>query len=90
MGGQTQTINGSVAPGATYDVSVPMTAPTTPGTYGGEWQMVNGQGVPFVTRVWVQIVVPGSTTSTTPAPPSIEYFIGPQSVTLTGETIVLQ
>jgi hypothetical protein len=49
--------------------------------------MVNGQGVPFGTRVWVQIVVPGSTT---PVPPSIEYFTGPQSATLTGETIILK
>jgi ABC-type amino acid transport substrate-binding protein len=90
MSGQTQNINGSVAPGQTYDVSVNMTAPTTPGNYGGEWQMVNGQGVPFGTRVWVHIVVPGSTTAATPVPPSIEYFTGPQSATLTGETILLK
>ena len=90
MGGQTQTINGSVAPGATYDMSVNMTAPTTPGTYGGEWQMVNGQGIPFGTRVWVRIEVPGSTTAATPVAPSIEYFTGPQSATVTGETIILK
>jgi ABC-type amino acid transport substrate-binding protein len=90
MGGQKQAINGSVAPGQTYDVSVNMTAPTTPGSYGSEWQMVNGQGVPFGTRVWVHIVVPGSTTPATAVPPSIEYFTGPQSATVTGETIILK
>ena len=81
MSGQPQAVNGSVAPGQTYDMSVPMTAPNKPGKHNGQWQLVNGQGVPFGTRVWVEIVVsspPGP--NPTPVPPSIEYFTGPASV----------
>ena len=90
LGGQNQSIGGSVAPGQTYDVSIAMTAPTTPGTYGGQWQMANGQGIAFGTRVWVQIVVPAPAGSQPePIPPSIEYFTGPASVVAQGEVIPL-
>jgi ABC-type amino acid transport substrate-binding protein len=91
MDGETQSIQGSVAPGETYDMSVPMVAPTTPGSYGGLWQMVNGEGVAFGTRVWVQIVVPGPVEPpTAPVAPSIEYFTGPASAVAQGETIILE
>lgn len=84
MGGQNQSIKGSVAAGQTYDMSISMTAPKKPGKYTGQWQMVNGQGVPFGTRVWVQIEVRGSSSgggsNPTAVPPSIEYFNGPSSV----------
>jgi hypothetical protein len=91
MEGETQTIQGSVAPGQTYDMSIPMVAPTTPGSYGGLWQMVNGQGVPFGTRIWVQISVPAPTGQPTqPVAPSIEYFTGPASAVAQGELIILK
>ena len=91
MDGETQSIQGSVAPGETYDISVPMVAPTTPGSYGGVWQMVNGDDVPFGTRIWVQIVVPEPVEPPTEAPvaPSIEYFRGPASAVAQGEIILL-
>jgi hypothetical protein len=90
MDGETQSIQGEVAPGETYDMSVPMVAPTTPGSYGGVWQMLNGDGVPFGTRVWVQIVVPGPVEPPTePVAPSIEYFTGPASAVAQGEVIIL-
>lgn len=92
MGGQTQSIQGTVAPGQNYDMSVPMTAPTTPGTYAGWWQMVNPQNTPFGTRVWVEIVVPAPPQpqpQPTPAAPSIQYFTGPQSAVQVGEVIPL-
>jgi hypothetical protein len=91
MGGQPQSIQGSVAPGQTYDMSVPMVAPTTPGTYAGWWQMTNAQNTPFGTRVWVEIVVPAPPApQPTPAAPSIEYFTGPQSAVQVGEVISLR
>ncbi|HJS18584.1 MAG TPA: transporter substrate-binding domain-containing protein [Anaerolineales bacterium] len=91
MGGQPQPINGSVARGQTYDMSIRMTAPNHPGSYAGLWQMVNGQNVPFGTRVWVEIVVPSSPgPQPTPAAPSIEYFTGPASVVAQGEVIILE
>ncbi len=39
--------SGSVAPGATVDVSVPMEAPGTPGTYKGYWRLRDSGGVLF-------------------------------------------
>jgi ABC-type amino acid transport substrate-binding protein len=93
MGGQPQPVNGTVAPNQNYDMSVPMQAPTTPGTYAGWWQMVNGQGTPFGTRVWVEIVVPAPVQPSpqpTPVAPSIEYFTGPQSAVQVGEVIPLK
>jgi ABC-type amino acid transport substrate-binding protein len=93
MGGQPQSIQGTVVPNQTYDMSVPMTAPTTPGTYAGWWQMVNPQGTPFGTRIWVEIVVPQPQQPQprpTPVAPSIEYFTGPQSAVQVGEVIVLK
>jgi len=92
MSGQTQSIQDTVAPNQNYDMSVPMVAPTTPGTYAGWWQMVNSQNVPFGTRVWVEIVVPAPVQPSpqpTPVAPSIQYFTGPQSAVQVGEVITL-
>ncbi len=46
----------SIAPNATKTWSVQLTAPTTPGTWRGTWQM-DRNGVPFGPQVWVEIVV---------------------------------
>ena len=43
-------------PGETIKIEVPMTAPSTAGTYKGIWQMETNKGVKFG-QVWVQIVV---------------------------------
>jgi hypothetical protein len=54
--------------------------------------MVNGQNVPFGTRVWVQIKVEsdsGQEPTAVPAQPSIDYFNGPSSVNQ-GEVIHLE
>lgn len=62
---------GSVAPGSTVDIEVDLTAPTTPGTYQGNFKLrspdnivfginADGQG-PF----WVKIVVPSPTATPT-------------------------
>ena len=57
MGGQPTYIKGTVAPGATYDISVNLIAPTQPGVYQGFWQMNNGKGTAFGTTVYVGIQV---------------------------------
>lgn len=67
MGGQPVRVNGKVAPGATYDFKVPLTAPQQPGTYQAFWTMKDWQGNAFGDRVWVGIRVPGPPTPT-PAP----------------------
>lgn len=78
MSGATYTLASAVAPNATFDISVAMTAPARTGTLRGDWQMSTASGQFFGDIVYVQIVVggavaitstPGSATST-PVTPS--------------------
>lgn len=57
MGATAFTLPVSVASGATYDISVQMTAPTTLGTARGNWRMSTAAGQAFGDEVFVQIVV---------------------------------
>jgi Ig-like domain from next to BRCA1 gene len=67
--------NGTVPPGSTIDITVTLTAPTTPGTYKGNWRLRNGGGVIFGIgenadqSFWVQIksITPTPTPTVTPA-----------------------
>ena len=70
MGGSTQTLSAAVAAGSTFDISVPMTAPTNrTGTLRGNWRMSTAAGQFFGDEVYVQVVVGGSgPTSTGGAP----------------------
>jgi hypothetical protein len=47
----------NTAPGGTVDISVPMIAPTTSGTYQGNWRLRNPAGQLFGVEIWVKIVV---------------------------------
>jgi hypothetical protein len=44
--------------GGTADLSVPMTAPATPGNYQGVWQMRTAEGESIGQPVWVKVVIP--------------------------------
>jgi polar amino acid transport system substrate-binding protein len=68
MGGSAVRVNGTVAPGATYDFKVPLTAPSAPGVYQGFWSMRDWQGTAFGDRIWVGIQVPSPPTP--PPPPT--------------------
>lgn len=70
MGGATFTLPSSVAAGAVYDISVPMTAPNKTGTLRGNWRMSTAAGQFFGDEVYVQVVVGGgaAATNTTGAP----------------------
>ncbi len=57
-----------VKPGETVDVSVPMTAPTAPGTYSSNWEMQDKTGRPFGLEVYVRIVVTTAEASSSPTP----------------------
>ncbi|NWF62692.1 MAG: hypothetical protein HXY38_00125 [Chloroflexi bacterium] len=84
MGGpDTALIPATVAPGQTVDITLPLTAPTTSGTYRGYWKLKNNTGVPFgigsagTKSFWVEIKVsgtginPGTATQTnTPGAPA--------------------
>ncbi len=59
----------AVAAGAMTDISVEMTAPTTPGTYKSVWQLQGPDGQRFGNQVYVQVVVPAPPTAT-PVPPT--------------------
>lgn len=70
---------GTVPPGATIDVSVTLKAPSTPGTYRGEFLLRNAAGATFgigdlaATTFWVQIkvVTPNTPTPTLTATPDV-------------------
>lgn len=56
----------TVAPGQTVDITVPLTSPTTAGTYRGYWKLKSNTGVPFgigtggTKSFWVEIKVSGT------------------------------
>jgi hypothetical protein len=70
LGGSTVALSSAVASGAQYDVSVPMTAPTTAGTYQSNWRMQTAGGQFFGNEVYVIIVVGGTAPTKAKTPPS--------------------
>jgi hypothetical protein len=66
--------NGTIPPGSTVDISVTLIAPTTPGTYKGNWRLRNAGGAIFGIgnnadqSFWVQIKSVAATP--TPSPTS--------------------
>ncbi|HUE98974.1 MAG TPA: NBR1-Ig-like domain-containing protein [Anaerolineales bacterium] len=64
MGGATFTLPSSVAAGAVYDISVPMTAPNNTGTLRGNWRMSTASGQFFGDEVYVQVVIGGGAAPT--------------------------
>lgn len=67
----------STAPDAQVDISVSMTAPTTPGTYRSDWQLQDPSGRAYGGVFYVQIVIEGPATPTpTVAPAAPSNFVG--------------
>jgi hypothetical protein len=65
------TLSAEVAPGATVDLSVNLTAPSTAGRYRGYWKMQNAAGQFFDASIYVEIDVVGeggATATITPTP----------------------
>ncbi|MGA2112224.1 MAG: NBR1-Ig-like domain-containing protein [Anaerolineales bacterium] len=66
-----QALSGQVAPGGTVNISFKMTAPSTDGSYKGEWLLSDPSGITFGTELsgrvpfWVQILV-GTVPTPTP------------------------
>ncbi len=58
MGGATINLPNGVPPGATVDLTISLTAPTSPGKHISHWQMFNPAGAAFGTKPFVQITVP--------------------------------
>jgi hypothetical protein len=53
-------IQGELAQNQEIDVSVPLVAPSAPGRYEAFWKFCTPEGRKFGQRLWVSIVVPGS------------------------------
>jgi hypothetical protein len=66
MGGAATPLTVTVAPGASGDVSVAMTAPATAGDAIGYWILTNDSGQNFGSSFYVKIKVGGTTTTGTP------------------------
>ncbi len=67
----------ATAPNTQVDISVPMTAPTAPGTYRSNWQLQDSGGKAFGGVFYVLIVVEGPATPTpTLAPAAPGNFVG--------------
>lgn len=71
MGGpDSALIPATVAPGQTVDITLPLTSPSTTGTYRGYWKLKNNTGVPFgigtagTKSFWVEIKVSGTASTT--------------------------
>ncbi len=64
MGATALTLPSAVPSGATFDLSVPMTAPNAAGTVRGNWRMSTAGGEFFGDEVFVVIVVGNATAAT--------------------------
>ena len=70
-----------VEAGEETDITVPMVAPSEPGTYTGLWRMVNADGEPVGDQMLsVVIQVPEPPEPTVPPTPSIDFVVIKQDV----------
>jgi ABC-type amino acid transport substrate-binding protein len=66
MGGKPVAMGVVVPPKATHEVWMDLVAPAAPGTYQGNYQMLDSQAVPFGAIGWVKIQVPAPATAVPP------------------------
>ncbi|MGA9532300.1 MAG: NBR1-Ig-like domain-containing protein [Anaerolineales bacterium] len=65
MGGSSVTLGSAVQPGKETELSISLTAPSTAGTYRGNWRMTTSTGTYFGDEVYVLIVVGDATATAT-------------------------
>jgi hypothetical protein len=83
MGGEATVAVPPTAAGSTADLSVHLTAPSSPGTYRGNWRVQSDEGLAFGSIVYVQIVVAGAATEEPTEEPTGEPA-GPTNLVATG------
>ncbi len=87
MGGSSVSLQDAVQPGNTTDISVALTAPTTPGTYRGNWRMTDAAGRYFGDEVYLLIIVGDATaTATVSASATPTPTLTPTSTSTEGAT----
>ena len=85
MGGPASVPLGPVSAGQTLDVSVELTAPNEPGSYRSNWRLRDDTGTVFPLRLYVAIVVPSPTETTTVTPTASPMpSVGPVIAVLDG------
>ena len=67
-GGSSEPLAGETAPGEEVEVTVSMTAPSSPGTHTGRWRMQTAEGEFFGGEVLVAIKIPGAAPKPTSTP----------------------
>ncbi len=73
MGSSTLTLTKAVSPGTQIELSIPMTAPSTPGSVTSRWRMSTSNGVYFGDWLSVVIAITGPTGTETETPtPTLE------------------
>lgn len=85
MSGITLKLEKTVKPGAETELSVALTAPTTPGTYRSNWRMSTESGAYFGDEVYVLIVVSGTPAAS--SSPTATGTRGPTATTTATATI---
>jgi hypothetical protein len=85
MSGTTLKLEKTVKPGAEIELSVALTAPTTPGTYRSNWRMSTESGAYFGDEVYVLIVVSGTPAAS--SSPTATGTKGPTATTTATATI---
>jgi uncharacterized membrane protein len=70
-------LSSSVSPGSEVNINIPMTAPSTTGTYTGYWRMNNPSRVFFGDQVYVQIVVSSPNSDLIPQNLAVTPNLGP-------------
>ena len=70
LGGTSTLLGKSVAPGAQTDISVTLTAPSSNGTFKGDWRMHNGTNQAFGSAVYVVIKVTDAAGTPVPTSPT--------------------
>jgi len=87
MGGSSVSLEDAVQPGNATDISAALTAPTTPGTYRGNWRMTDATGRYFGDEVYLLIIVGSATaTSTVSASATPTPTLTPTSTSTEGAT----
>jgi hypothetical protein len=79
MNGSDTSLDESVSPGESVEITVEMTAPSTEASYTGYWRMTNADGTLFGDTIYVQVEVTEDAATATPTEEATEEEEDPTS-----------